>query len=819
MSAEPSSFCFVCTDGCYDELVGMLLSLSMHHPGAAVFGLVDSFVRDELQDERRLCRIPLRLRLRVSLDAYTGKNRSQMVSEGLFGDFLSHKSNALRFALTHASDTLLIDTDVLFLRPLRCVDKTKDLGVSPHYIPKSHCDRVGKYNAGCLWVREKTIPDEWDRHTTNSRYYEQASIEDLARSFSHFEFGAGVNVMPWRVLLADKPDRELRRLCVRDGGVCYGSEAVVFAHTHFYDERFRAFNGALSSCLRRCRNYRELLIIQRVLRGGWVVDVPAQPQSSLWRHKNDSFRELVPMMCGVHKRLKMCQTSGCHCVLNGAVVLYDRDGAECAKELPASAPCVLLGNGDAEGYEGDTFRRMGRTVSPWSFWARHPAVLERYTREHARLLYNDRPTGSIFIGNIENGVQMKHRGDQKWAEEVDVYHCTVGRTHMFSQEDYLTRMAGARYGLALRGYGSKCNREIEMLALGTVPLVTEGVCVTSFINPLVEGVHYLRVRNAGDLRRTVRTTPARKWDELSRNGVAWYARNCRAESFMPLTLNHLLHGGRAARRVAVLVPSTSRKRSWASPAESYLSKFTIPTATATVGYGDCVFYVGVDPGDRIYDNGDMQLQLRSAHPDAEIVFVRMDGIKGGHLSKMWNRLFSRAYGDGCDYFVVSGDDVEYQTAGWLDECVRLLRLTGGIGVAGPVDTGNKRILTNGMCVTRDHMRLFGWLFPEELLNWCTDDWLNDVYRPNYHHTAVGSTCRNRGGAPRYDVNNDPSFDEQKLSELRRTCSALVSRHKRAVVPSAEAPLPPRLAEAGRNKKTTAVRKPIARRASREPLWV
>ena len=44
----PSSFCTICTHPCYKELIGLLLSLSLYHPNATMYCMVDSKTREEI---------------------------------------------------------------------------------------------------------------------------------------------------------------------------------------------------------------------------------------------------------------------------------------------------------------------------------------------------------------------------------------------------------------------------------------------------------------------------------------------------------------------------------------------------------------------------------------------------------------------------------------------------------------------------------------------------------------------------------------------------------------------------------------------------
>ncbi len=43
----------------------------------------------------------------------------------------------------------------------------------------------------------------------------------------------------------------------------------------------------------------------------------------------------------------------------------------------------------------------------------------------------------------------------------------------------------------------------------------------------------------------------------------------------------------------------------------------------------------------------------------------MKNIKKGHLTAMWNRLFKKAYQEGCDYFYQCGDDIQFLDKGWV----------------------------------------------------------------------------------------------------------------------------------------------------------
>ena len=114
-----------------------------------------------------------------------------------------------------------------------------------------------------------------------------------------------------------------------------------------------------------------------------------------------------------------------------------------------------------------------------------------------------------------------------------------------------------------------------------------------------------------------------------------------------------------------------------------------------------------------------------------------------------------------------------------------------IGLTGPTNN-NQRILTQSF-VSRTHMEIFGWYFPEEIKNWCCDDWYNFVYQPDNFYPLKDHFCSNDGGEPRYDINNDPNFKgsvqqimmgnnpqvfRNNLHELRQKTENMAQSHKR-----------------------------------------
>jgi len=235
-------------------------------------------------------------------------------------------------------------------------------------------------------------------------------------------------------------------------------------------------------------------------------------------------------------------------------------------------------------------------------------------------------------------------------------------------------------------------------------------------------------------------------------------------------------------KIGLLIPSTSNGRPWTSIKESYLYNLTFKTFLLTHDpEHEYVFYIGIDKGDKIYDTPQKEEFSRFKHfYNLDIHFIYMDCNKG-HLTKMWNILFKKAYDDGCDYFYQCGDDICFHTKGWVNDCISILTKNKNIGICGPVNN-NHYILTQAF-VSRKHMELFGYFFPEEIINWGCDDWYNWVYKPSHFFPLKHHYCSNEGGLPRYHIHNNPTFMKNyktNVEKIRVSSKKLAESHQHLV---------------------------------------
>ena len=540
---KPSSFSTICTSNCAFECVGLLLSLSVYHPNATIYIICDSKTKQTISEMTPTPR--LNMVFMVELDVYDGMDRREMVQHDVWSEFQMMKARVIGRALETEPDTLLLDCDIIITGAIEDIDDTKDLGVSPQFIRQEFIEKTGYYNGGMLWTKNKNVPGDWIRFTKNSRYFDQASIEDLALKYSHFEFGENYNVQCWRLKLSDEPAEIVAKRFTSnasDVDVYYNNQPIKFIHTHFHDDRFEDFNKLIIHHYLHAKNYKILAIIFRVINKMWVLTVPKQPLTGLGKHKNDSYRELPVLMKLRNNDVDVHYSEDTiHCWIEPNILTYDRPTLEWVDEEVKHASLILLGNGDVK-VEGKKLKHIS-TVMPWIFWPRKPMLLEKILKRNVILSYDDRETESIFIGNYENSIQEKFRITKKcWADVISEYHCTEGSVHKFTHEEYLMKLRNSKFGLCLRGYGSKCHREVELMAFGTVPIITPDVTVKSYMEPLIENVHYIRVSGPDEVTIKTKITEA-KWNEMSGACYDWYQRNVYSTNCWNNMISNILYSG------------------------------------------------------------------------------------------------------------------------------------------------------------------------------------------------------------------------------------------------------------------------------------
>lgn len=182
-------------------------------------------------------------------------------------------------------------------------------------------------------------------------------------------------------------------------------------------------------------------------------------------------------------------------------------------------------------------------TSVWYYWGKSPRALEHISSTNSNLRsWENRPIESVFMGRIENGVQETIRNKYDWNKSVELFCMpvdTTGTTYPFTHEEYLEKLCSSKFGLCLGGVGPKTHREIECMACGCVPIVTDEISMKSYITPPIEGIHYLRAKTPDDVKKQIHACTPEQWSRMSVACRNWWRTYASVEGLFRATWEHL----------------------------------------------------------------------------------------------------------------------------------------------------------------------------------------------------------------------------------------------------------------------------------------
>ena len=493
----PSAFSAICTHHMKDSLLGLLFSLSVHHPMAPVYLFLDTTTNSRVELVRRY--LKLRLHITVNMDAWPDTKRV-MQRDGTFDEFLSQRMLAMDRAFANHPDVCCIDVDLLFLGPL-LVDKSRALGVS------EDC-RIGGFGYGLFWTKNRAVPQRWIalHHESSER-----SVNALSKEFSHFVFGEECNLGWWRVERSTEPVETMMgyfEQVPKTNVALFKKKPIVVVHSKFASADKAFFNTFIFNFLMQCKRYKECAILQRVMHGEWILNIPKQPAHDIWKHNGDGFREMVRIWEREIPDLRLNHSSRhLNCFIEPNICVYDRPGNTWLVPEVHKAPLVLMNGLSKIDVGGDL-----RQAVSWIAYYKHPMVLEDFIKQTPLSNYDKRTREFVFTDSFDIDSEMSCR-------------------------EKLVVLANCRFGVCTKKTHTKRFVHVELLATGTVPVVDH----EQDMSPLKEDVHYIVAKSINNPIQTIRSLNNEQWTRMSEACKDWYATNAHSSVSWERTLRRVLY--------------------------------------------------------------------------------------------------------------------------------------------------------------------------------------------------------------------------------------------------------------------------------------
>jgi hypothetical protein len=218
--------------------------------------------------------------------------------------------------------------------------------------------------------------------------------------------------------------------------------------------------------------------------------------------------------------------------------------------------------------------------------------------------------------------------------------------------------------------------------------------------------------------------------------------------------------------IGIIIPTTSNKRNFKTAKDIDFFTILMPGFLSNCSNKyNYDFYLGIDHDDAFFLKEEKNIiahfkKITNGKTNFSIRLEKMYNLKG-KVGAIWSNLANTAVENNAEYLYQMGDDIKILTPNWEVTFINQLKKVNNIGVTGPMDINNKRLLTQSF-VHKTHLKIFGKYYPEKIENWYIDDWISDVYKPDRYFMIKNIKVRNSGGPPRYNVVRHDKRDFQRL---------------------------------------------------------
>ena len=225
------------------------------------------------------------------------------------------------------------------------------------------------------------------------------------------------------------------------------------------------------------------------------------------------------------------------------------------------------------------------------------------------------------------------------------------------------------------------------------------------------------------------------------------------------------------KKIAFCIPTTTNKRTWINAEETDLWNVLfkdLEQHTPT----DCEItcFVGYDADCKVWSDPEQRMKCNVTFTKFKIEWIAFN-VEKGHVNVIWNELATfAAVGEGFEYLKILGDDIRLpRDTGWLSCFVNKLKKNNNIGFCAGWSNNND--IPTQFLIHKNHIDIFGWVYPPEIPNWGVDDFMFQVYPHKWGIWLKSYPLLNVGGQPRYDI----QFSENYVKAVVRRYKPKLNR--------------------------------------------
>ena len=227
-------------------------------------------------------------------------------------------------------------------------------------------------------------------------------------------------------------------------------------------------------------------------------------------------------------------------------------------------------------------------------------------------------------------------------------------------------------------------------------------------------------------------------------------------------------------KVAFVIPSTTNNRDeWSSADDTYLWNVLCMSLDRYTPPHEIKLFIGYDHDDRIYSVAEERLKFKARFDRFKIEWFPMENLKG-KVNMIWNKLGDEALNQGYEYIKVLGDDIRLPNDnGWLGCMINKLKKNNNIGWSAGW-SNNDQIPTQFL-IHKTHIKIFDFIYPNEIPNWGVDNWMYEIYPEKYRVWIRSFPLLNVGGQPRYQIHFSEKFVDAVVRRYKPKFNRFISQ--------------------------------------------
>ncbi len=507
-----NTFATVAPSTCKEGLFAFLYTLSLHNKNATVYVVSDAETREYVEDSF----VPLSLTLVWDTETEILNPMQHAIPAFESKEYVEATKSiflAVRWALENEDSVVYCSPFTVVVDTISIPSFEGPIGVVERGLDEQSTKALGNYSNDFVYIKDTATLEKWEEIANDTEMCSASmALEKLEREVAFEWLDQSLSLMPERMLAPlAVPDSQFditRSIRSKGKTLRLFLHRVTTVVLRLTDSRIAPAVSAITSRMYEANLYRELCISSRAYAGKWHVKVSEDGKSPAEIHLRRSVDH--------HDEFEMNNTSG-----SSSVMLFNTLPI---KEYDDSK--------DAHSFHDQLILMRHTLFNPESACLILPIV--------------DIPTNSEHTEAVSDTIIDKERGyliscctndycsDERRTQLKTICDLVFNENNM---DNVAARLVKSKYGLYLDDNTVSSMRLMDLMAVGTVPIILSKTVVEHAPYPLEENKHYIHCSSMYEVKERVDQIDDQQWHDMSLACRDWYIEHAHSTVFLKNILN------------------------------------------------------------------------------------------------------------------------------------------------------------------------------------------------------------------------------------------------------------------------------------------